>query len=258
MILGDEVRKPEDALRVADQRMYEKKNGGRRSAGDQSKAVLVRALSERHPDLTSHSADVSRTAELVARQLDVPEDQLEPIRHAAELHDVGKVGIPDAILAKPGKLDDEEWAFMRRHTIIGERIVAGAPALAQVSRLVRSSHERWDGAGYPDQLKGEEIPIGSRIIAVCDSFDAMLVRPPLPGRGRTTSEALAELRRCSGTQFDPDVVEAFCTVMADEQRRGRAVSWSPKPSQPSGSRRRLTDPLHRQGVLEPLPPAVAQ
>ena len=195
--------------------MYERKNGGRRSAGDQSKAVLVRALSERHPDLISHSADVSRMAELVARRLDVAEDQLEPIRHAAELHDVGKVGIPDAILSKPGPLDAEEWAFMRRHTIIGERIVAGAPALAQVGRLVRSSHERWDGTGYPDQLAGEEIPIGSRIIAVCDAFDAMLSERPYKA-GRSTSAALAELRRCAGTQFDPAVVEAFCAVTADE------------------------------------------
>jgi diguanylate cyclase (GGDEF)-like protein len=215
VVLDDEVRKPEDALRIADQRMYERKNGGRRSAGDQSKAVLVRALSERHPDLTSRSADVSRVAELVARQLDVPEDQLAPIRHAAELHDVGKVGIPDAILAKPDKLDPEEWEFMRRHTIIGERIVAGAPALAQVGRLVRSSHERWDGTGYPDEIRGEEIPIGSRIIAVCDAFDAMLSERPYKS-GRNTSAALAELRRCSGSQFDPGVVEAFCVVMADE------------------------------------------
>ncbi|HYM57235.1 MAG TPA: diguanylate cyclase [Solirubrobacteraceae bacterium] len=215
VVLDDDVRKPEDALRIADQRMYERKNGGRRSAGDQSKAVLVRALSERHPDLVSHSADVSRMAELVARELDVAEDQLDPIRHAAELHDIGKVGIPDAMLAKPAELDAEEWAFMRRHTIIGERIVAGAPALAQVGRLVRSSHERWDGAGYPDELKGEEIPIGSRIIAVCDAFDAMLSERPYKS-GRNTSAALAELRRCSGTQFDPAVVEAFCVVMADE------------------------------------------
>jgi two-component system cell cycle response regulator len=213
--LGDEAGKPEDALRIADQRMYARKNGGRRSAGHQSKAVLVLALAERHPDLTTHGADVSRLAELVARRLDVPEDQLEPIRHAAELHDVGKMGIPDAILEKAGPLDDEEWEFMRRHTIIGERIVAGAPALAQVSRLVRSSHERWDGAGYPDDLAGEAIPIGSRIIAVCDAFDAMLSdRPYQVARG--TNAALAELRRCSGAQFDPAVVEAFSLVMADE------------------------------------------
>ena len=215
VLLDDAVRKPEDALRIADQRMYERKNGGRRSAGDQSKAVLVRALSERHPGLTLHSADVSRMAELVARQLGVSDDQLEPICHAAELHDVGKVGIPGAILSKPGELDPAEWEFMRRHTIIGERIVSGAPALAQVGRLVRSSHERWDGTGYPDELGGEEIPLGSRVIAVCDAFDAMQSERPYKA-GRETSDALSELRRNSGTQFDPAVVEAFCVVIADE------------------------------------------
>jgi diguanylate cyclase (GGDEF)-like protein len=215
VLIDDEIRKAEDALRIADQRMYERKNGGRRSAGDQSKAVLVLALSERHPDLTAHSADVSRLAELVARRLAVAPDQIDPIRHAAELHDIGKVGIPDAILRKADALDDEEWTFVRRHTIIGERIIAGAPALAQVGRLVRSSHERWDGAGYPDELCGEAIPMGSRIIAVCDAFDAMVSERPYK-RGRNTSGALTELRRCAGTQFDPDVVDAFCDVMADE------------------------------------------
>jgi diguanylate cyclase (GGDEF)-like protein len=215
VVLDGAVRNPEDALRIADQRMYERKNGGRRSAGDQSRAVLIRALSERHPELSAHSADVSRMAGLVARRLEVAEHQLDAIRHAAELHDVGKVGIPDAILFKPGRLDPEEWAFMRRHTVIGERIVAGAPALAHAGRLVRSTHERWDGTGYPDQLRGAAIPIGARIIAVCDSFDAMVSeRPYKPGR--TTSAALAELRRCSGTQFDPAVVDAFCAVVADE------------------------------------------
>ncbi len=215
VVLDDEDGKPEDALRIADQRMYECKNGGGRSACDQSKAVLVLALSERHPDLASHNADVSRMAEFVARRLDLPEDQVPSIVHAAELHDVGKVGIPDAILSKPGPLDPDEWAFMRRHTIIGERIVAGAPALAQVGRLVRSSHERWDGTGYPDQLAGEAIPIGSRIIGVCDAFDAMLSERPYQPQ-RVMSDALDELRRCAGTQFDPTVVGAFSVVMADE------------------------------------------
>ena len=226
VLLGVEVHKPEDALRLADQRMYERKNGGRRSAGDQSKAVLVRALSERNPELVAHSTDVSRMADLVARDLEVSEDLLEPLRHAAELHDVGKVGIPDAILAKPSPLDDEEWAFMRRHTIIGERIVAGAPALAHVSRLVRSSHERWDGQGYPDQIKGEEIPIGARIIAVCDSFDAMISERPYKA-GRSMSAALAELRRCKGTQFDPDVVDAFCKVL-DAEMAAEAAGLVPE------------------------------
>ena len=212
----DEVaHKPEDALRIADQRMYERKGAGRRSAGDQSKTVLVRALSERRPDLTAHSADVSRLAELVAERLGLADEQIDPIRQAAELHDIGKVGIPDAILSKPGALDAGEWAFMRRHTIIGERIVAGAPALAQAARLVRASHERWDGGGYPDQLSGDEIPLGSRIVAVCDAFDAMQSERPYKA-GRSTSSALAELSRCAGTQFDAAVVEALCAVIDGE------------------------------------------
>jgi HD-GYP domain-containing protein (c-di-GMP phosphodiesterase class II) len=215
VVLDREGREAEDALRIADQRMYECKNAGGRSACDQSKAVLVLALSERHPDLTSHNADVSRMAELVAGELGVPEDHVAQIAHAAELHDVGKVGIPDAILCKPGPLDPAEWEFMRRHTIIGERIVAGAPALAQVGRLVRSSHERWDGAGYPDQLAGAAIPIGSRIIAVCDAFDAMRSERPYQRR-RSIGDAMAELGRCAGTQFDAAVVAAFAAVMADE------------------------------------------
>jgi two-component system cell cycle response regulator len=126
------------------------------------------------------------------------------------------------ILSKPGALDPDEWAFMRRHTIIGERIVAGAPALAQVGRLVRSSHERWDGTGYPDELRGESIPIGSRIISVCDAFDAMVTERPYKAR-RSMGDALAELRRCMGTQFDPAVVEAFCTVTADEAAAARRL-----------------------------------
>jgi diguanylate cyclase (GGDEF)-like protein len=213
--LDGDVQKAEDALRIADQRMYERKNGGRRSAGDQSKAVLVRALAERHSGLSSASADVLRVAELVARRLGVAEDQLEAIRHAAELHDVGKVGIPDAILAKRGDLDPEEREFMHRHTIIGERIVTGAPALAEVGRLVRSTHERWDGSGYPDQLAGVDIPIGSRIIAVCAAFDAMVPERPYEA-GRSANEALVELRRCAGTRFDPTVIEAFCVVIGEE------------------------------------------
>jgi two-component system, cell cycle response regulator len=143
-----------------------------------------------------------------------PED-LDEVARAAELHDVGKVAIPDAILNKPGPLDESEWNFMRRHTVIGERILLSAPALRPVARLVRSSHERWDGGGYPDGLRGDEIPLGARVVAVCDAFDAMTTerpyREPIP-----ESQALAELRRCAGTQFDPMVVDAFCRVIARE------------------------------------------
>jgi HD-GYP domain-containing protein (c-di-GMP phosphodiesterase class II) len=136
------------------------------------------------------------------------------LRQAATLHDIGKVAIPGPITKKPGPLDEKEWAFMRRHTLIGERIIAAAPALGHAARLVRSSHEAFDGSGYPDGLAGVEIPLGARIITVCDAFDAMISKRP-NSASRTTAEALAELRRCAGTQFDPDIVTMFEQVIAE-------------------------------------------
>jgi two-component system cell cycle response regulator len=197
-----------EALRTADQRMYAHKHGGRTSARSQSRDVLLRALAERDPNLGQHISGVAEMAEAVARRLGLSDDQVEHVRHAAELHDVGKMAIPDAILEKPEPLDHAEWEFIRRHTIIGERIVAAAPALRPVAALVRSSHERWDGSGYPDQLAGEEIPLGSRIVSVCDAFDAMIADRPYR-TGVAAVLALGELGRCAGTQFDPTVVAAF-------------------------------------------------
>jgi two-component system cell cycle response regulator len=125
------------------------------------------------------------------------------------------MAIPDAILEKDGPLDDAEWSFMRRHTIIGERILLAAPALRSAARLVRASHERWDGRGYPDGLAGEEIPLAARLVAVCDAFHAMTTDRPHRPR-RTRAQALRELYRCAGTQFDPRVVDAFARVLQRE------------------------------------------
>jgi two-component system cell cycle response regulator len=220
IMLPREAPDTETALRVADQRMYAAKNGGRASAGRQSTAVLLRALSERDPYLGDHTADVADLAEGVAVRLGLTREEVEQISQAAELHDIGKVAIPDAILHKPGPLDDHEWAFIRRHTVIGERIIDAAPALGRVASLVRSSHERYDGAGYPDALVGLDIPLGSRIVAICDAFDAMTT-----DRAYRTAMApdlaLLELRRCAGSQFDPVVVEAFCATWA---ARGAGVT----------------------------------
>jgi HD-GYP domain-containing protein (c-di-GMP phosphodiesterase class II) len=135
-------------------------------------------------------------------------EELDTLVRAAELHDIGKIAIPDRILHKPGSLDGAEWDLMQRHPAIGERILATAPAMTGVAALVRSSHERWDGAGYPDELEGERIPYGSRIIFVCDAFEAMIETRSYRD-ARTPDEALAELRRCAGSQFDPGVVELF-------------------------------------------------
>jgi two-component system, cell cycle response regulator len=209
-----ETTDPAEALRLADQRMYAQKHGGRRSAGSQSRDVLMRALAERDPELRTHLAEVADLAVAVAARLGLEAGEIEQVRHAADLHDVGKVAIPDAILDKPGPLDDDEWTFMRRHTIIGERIVAAAPALGEVAVLVRASHERFDGKGYPDGLAGAAIPLGARIVAVCDSFDAMVAHRPYR-KALSHGAALAELERCAGSQFDPRVVEAFREALAE-------------------------------------------
>ena len=207
-----EARTPTEALQLADRRMYARKGGRRLSAGSQSRDVLLRTLSETRPDLHAHLRGTAELAREVGRELGMRPEALDEVARAAELHDVGKMAIPDAILEKSGPLDDAEWSFMRRHTIIGERILLAAPALRSAARLVRASHERWDGLGYPDGLAGDDIPLGARVVAACDAYHAMTTkRPHRPSR--SSSEALAELYRCAGTQFDPEVVDAFAKVL---------------------------------------------
>jgi diguanylate cyclase (GGDEF)-like protein len=205
---------PSSALRIADRRMYAQKNLARASVGRQTVDVLLKVLSERSADLGTHLHDVTGLCRAVAERLELNGEEVGPLLQAASLHDIGKTAIPDAILDKPGPLNAEEWAFMRTHTVIGERILHAAPALTAAARLVRSSHERWNGSGYPDGLEGQAIPLGARIIAVCDAYDAMVSNRPY--RSRMSLEvALEELRRCAGTQFDPRVVNAFCSVVAE-------------------------------------------
>jgi two-component system, cell cycle response regulator len=208
VLLPTEAETPSDALRLADTRMYAHKESRRPSVPRQAGGVLVRAQSERDRALGDHASDVAALAEPVARRLGLSGEDLHRVRQVAELHDVGKLAVPDAILDKPGPLTDDEWELVRRHPVVGQRILAAAPALVAVADIVRSTHERVDGDGYPDGLAGTDIPLIARIIAVCDAFDAMTsnrpYRPPL-----SVDEALAELRHCAGTQFDPDVVAAF-------------------------------------------------
>jgi HD-GYP domain-containing protein (c-di-GMP phosphodiesterase class II) len=144
------------------------------------------------------------------------DQEVQRIRLAATLHDIGKTAIPKSVLNKPGPLDEHDWEFMHRHTLIGERIVLAAPALATTAPLIRSSHERLDGKGYPDGLAGDEIPLGSRIIAVCDAFDA-ITSDRSYRRAGTVDAALEELERCVGAQFDPEVVEALRKVVVSKR-----------------------------------------
>jgi diguanylate cyclase (GGDEF)-like protein len=212
-LLPDDAPDAAEALRVADRLLYAEKNSGRVSARVQSAQVLRRALEAWDAELGEHTEDVAALAAGVARRLGLDDDEVERVGTAAELHDVGKIAIPRSILRKPGALDDDEWSFMRRHTLIGERIAQGAPALVGVAGLIRSSHERWDGGGYPDGLAGDAIPLGAQILFVCDSFSAMTADRCYQA-GMPAAEAEEELRRHAGSQFSPVVVEAFLSERA--------------------------------------------
>ena len=216
--IPEEAAGSSDALRVADQRMYaQKQTRGRGSTHE----VLLQALYEREPGLRLHVQSVAEAAAAVGAALGLGGEALEELRLAARLHDVGKLAIPDTVLQKPGPLDVEEWAFIKEHTVIGERILAASPPWKRVAAIVRATHERWDGTGYPDGLAGAAIPLAARIIAVCDAFSAMTSRRPY--RVEVTRDAaLEELRRCAGTQFDPEVVAVFCR----EAQRASSASWA--------------------------------
>jgi two-component system, cell cycle response regulator len=236
VMLPHEARDATLALRIADQRMYAQKEDRRSSATRQARDILLQVLHEREPELGDHLKDVAKLALGVATRLELEGEDLDEVVRAAELHDVGKMAIPDEILHKRGPLSSDEWAFVRQHTIIGERILGAAPALMPVAKLVRASQEHFDGSGYPDGLAGEAIPLGARIVAVCDAFHAMTntrpYRPPI-----SAQDALAELQACAGTQFDPTVVSAFCAEIASLGPRFTQRAQATGRPAPTASRR---------------------
>jgi len=230
VLIPVEVTTSTDALRVADRRMYAKKGRRADSARSQTRGVLLRMLHEREPDLERHLDGVARLAAAFGKALALDAEEQDVVVRAAELHDIGKVAVPDEILHKGEKLTAEEWELMRKHTIVGQRVLDAAPAMSPVADLVRSTHERWDGEGYPDRLAGKDIPLGSRMIFICDAYNAMTegrpYRPPL-----SSEQALEELRQAAGTQFDPQLVSAFCEkVVPRLDQSSRSVTESASPS----------------------------
>jgi diguanylate cyclase (GGDEF)-like protein len=216
VFLPDEAEDAANALHIADQRLYNEKRS--RQAGRARTAdVLMQVIRETEPDLEDHGVDVAGLSVSVGDRLGLDPESLERLDQAALFHDVGKIGIPDSILHKPGPLDAAEWAFVQRHTIIGERILSASPALRSVARIVRSTHERVDGTGYPDGLRDGEIPPEALIIAVCNAFHAMTTDRPYRAR-RTRAEALAELSAHAGTQFDPAAVTALAGVLEESRQ----------------------------------------
>jgi two-component system, cell cycle response regulator len=208
VLMPSEATSVKDAMQLADRRMYADKASERISAGSQSRDVLLTALRERRPQLAEQAVDLGGLALEVVEELGLSAEERDETCRAAQLHEVGKMAVPDAILNKAGPLEDSEWEFIRRHPLVGERIIASAAALVPVARLVRSVGERWDGSGYPDALTGEQIPLGSRVVAVCAAYAAMVTERPHSVAMRP-ERALEELRRGAGDQFDPDVVAAF-------------------------------------------------
>lgn len=230
VLLPREARDASSALRIVDRRMYAQKDDRRASTKRQARDLLFAVLDQHAPDLRPHSGWVGELARSVAEQLGVERDTIEDTVLAADLHDVGKAVIPRSILDKPGPLDKSEWEVMRRHTIIGEAILNAAPALAGVATIVRWTHEWVDGGGYPDGLHGDEIPLGARIIAVCDAFDAMTSDRSYSS-AMTRDAALQELERMSGTQFDPEVIQAARIVLENPAARRQNVA---RPTTPRG------------------------
>ena len=190
--------------------------------GSVVKEALLRLLAEQNESLITHLAQVADLATRTAINFGLSPAQVALTRLGAELHDVGKVGIPASILDKPGPLNAEEQWFVQRHSEIGERIIAAVPDMGMVAPIVRAVHERPDGKGYPDGLKLEQIPVSARIIAVVDAFDAMTTNRPYQ-ESVSVERALVELHRHAGTQFDPAVVEAFVTTIGDQRTEKHAA-----------------------------------
>jgi len=215
-LLPVEAADTSGALRIADSRLYAQKRAA--AAGrSQPHELVLQALCEREPDLRAHVGEVAELATSVGTHLGLGTAELDELRLGAELHDVGKLAVPDEILRKAGPLTKEEWTFVERHTLVGQRILAAAPSLAHVGEIVRATHERWDGSGYPDGLAGSAIPLAARIIAVCDAYTAMTARRPyrLP---LPSEAAVEELQRCAGTQFDPELVPLLVVALLERER----------------------------------------
>jgi HD-GYP domain-containing protein (c-di-GMP phosphodiesterase class II) len=179
----------------------------------QTITAMATAIEMRDPYTGGHTARVTTYSMLIGEQMSLSAKDLEQIQTGGPLHDIGKIGIDDAILRKSEKLTDAEFDIMKAHTTRGDDILKSIPDMKDIRPIVRSHHERWDGRGYPDRLAGENIPLLARVLAVADSFDAMTTRRPYnTNHIKTPDEAFAEVARCSGTQFDPKCAEAFLAI----------------------------------------------
>lgn len=189
--------------------------------------ALIQALETRDFETHGHSERVVTFSLRLGHELGLEEEQMRDLELGALLHDIGKIGVPDAILRKPAKLNEREWKKMKLHPVHGYKILRNIPFLEGAAKIVAEHHERWDGKGYPNQIRGENIDITARIFAVADAFDAM-VSDRVYRKGRPFEDAVIELEKCSGTQFDPMVVEAFKNIPKEDWETLRSRSLKDK------------------------------
>ncbi len=204
----------DEVLRIAENWMYQRKLTESTSFHSQVLQAFRASLRAVTQETEEHSQRIRELALRLGKALGLSQRELDELSLLAEFHDIGKIAIPQSILEKPGALDDEEWAIVKKHPEVGFRITQSIWELSSIANYILFHHERFDGTGYPRGLKGEDIPLLSRIIAICDAYDVMVTGRPYR-KARTKGEAVAELRRCSGTQFDPHIVEVFVTILGE-------------------------------------------
>jgi putative two-component system response regulator len=199
---------------------------------------LALAAENRDEHTPQHTKGVAATAAEIGARLGMDREQVELLREAAALHDVGNLAIPDSVLLRPGRLSEEEFDVVKTHAAIGQRLLSGAssPMLQMASVIAGSHHERWDGSGYPAGLAGEDIPLVGRIVAVADVYDALTNDRPYKSLW-PTEQAIGEIRRAAGSQFDPNVVDAFLQTRADAPEPTAPALWSQRPGRASGPTR---------------------
>lgn len=204
----------DEVLRIAENWMYQRKLTESLSFHNQVLQAFRASLRAVTQETEEHSQRIRNLALQLGKALGLSQRELDELSLLAEFHDIGKIAIPQSVLEKPGPLDEEEWAIVKKHPEIGFRITQSIWELSSIANYILFHHERFDGTGYPRGLKGEDIPLLSRIIAICDAYDVMVTGRPYR-KARTKEEALAELKRCSGTQFDPRIVEAFIAILEE-------------------------------------------
>ncbi len=217
---------------------------------DATRTAITGMLRARDDETEGHSERVIALALALGKAVGLTPPELAALEIGAQLHDIGKVGVADAILHKPGPLTPEEWTEMRRHPLIGDELIRAIPFLVAALPVVRHHHERWDGSGYPDGLKGKEIPLSARIFALVDVYDALVSDRPYR-RAMSHEAALAEIAKSSGSHFDPECVDIFMHLASDWAPRQAEI---PLPLDEVGAnalalRRRATDWHQRRGTL---------